>query len=145
MPKPRPRTPTISFRLKEIDQKRLDDLCLLEKRNRPDMVRQAVIWYLDHQQKLSQDLRETNLERRIKKMEDRICGLVAKGNIDVNTILQVIYLGSNAPLPEKAERYKKARGLAVKRLKQKLEDDEELKRLYMQDVDPDLKADEIAP
>lgn len=146
MPKSPPRTPAISFRLTETDQKKLDDVCRAEGKNRPDIVRQAVIWYLDNKEKLASDMRETKLEKRIRGMENRLAGLIAKGNIDINTLLQVIYLGSNAPLEEKKARYKHARGLAVKRLRQKLDEDEELTKLYAKEIHGDEEdAEHVAP
>lgn len=146
MPKSAPRTPTLIFRLHPDDQARLDDLCRLEGKKRPELVREAVTWYLDNKDRLAEDMRQSKTERRLKRMEDRLSGLLAKANLDLGTIVQILYSKMGGTQDEKEAAFKKARGQAVKRLKMKLQEDAELQELYKQDLaGPPDKVEEVAP
>ena len=139
MPKIAPRTPVINIRLTEGDQEKLDAICKVEKRSRPEVVRRAVTDYLDRLEREQIDARETKLERRIKKMEDRIAGLLARGNIDVGVILAI--MRNNMPAATRDEDIKKAHRTSVMRLRKKLETEGEgLKELYQAEIA--AKADE---
>lgn len=146
MPKRAPRTPTLIFRLHPEDQTRLDELCKIEGKKRPELVREAVTWYLDNKDRLAEDMRHSKLEKRLKRMEDRLSGLLAKANLDLGTLVQIMYIKMSGTQQEKGDVFKKARGLAVKRLKQKLQEDAELQELYKQDLagTPE-KVEELAP
>lgn len=146
MPKSAPRTPTLIFRLAPQDQIRLDELCRIEGKKRPDIVREAVMWYLDNRERLSEDMRESKVDKRIKRMEDRLAALLAKANLDLGTLVQIMYIKMSGTTVEKGEVFKRARGQAVKRLRQKLQEDVELQELYKQDIaGPPEKAEDLAP
>ena len=59
------------------------------------------------------------LERRIKKMEDRLSGLVARANIDIGVILGLIYARMNKETRD--EQMKMARNKSAQRLNRNIE------------------------
>lgn len=129
MPKKAARTPVIFIRLHPEDQARLDLKCKAEGRKRPEIIRKALTEYLDRLDAEQQDHREAKLERRLKKMEDRLAGLLARGNIDIGVILDIIY--RNMPEERRDELLKTAHKKSVTRLRRKLElEGEGLKELY---------------
>lgn len=82
------------------------------------IVREAVLLYLDGQETEAIDARESLVDKRLKKMEDRLASLVARTAIDAGMIFQILQANMN---PEtKAEDLMWAHNLAVKRLKTKL-------------------------
>lgn len=145
MPKSAPRTPTLIFRLHPEDQTRLDELCRLEGKKRPQLVREAVTWYLEHKDRLAEDMRDSKVEKRLKRMEDRLSGLLAKANLDLGTIVQIMYSKLGGTDEQKAAAFKKARRQSVLRLKQKLQEETELQELYKKDLAPPEHPEEIAP
>lgn len=143
MPKSAPRTPTLIFRLHPQDQIRLDELCRLEGKKRPELVREAVTWYLDNKDRLAEDRLQSKMDRRLRRMEDRLAGLLAKANLDLGTVVQILFSKMGGTQQEKEAAFKKARGQAVRRLKTKLTEDAELEELYKKDIaGPDK---EVAP
>lgn len=129
MPKKATRTPVIFIRLHPEDQARLDLKCKSEGRKRPEIIRKALTEYLDRIEKGETDQRESKLEKRLKKMEDRLAGLLARGNIDIGVILDIIY--RNMPEDRRDELLKTAHKKSVTRLRRKLElEGEGLKEMY---------------
>ncbi len=113
------RTPSIEFRLLADVQKRFDDLCRVKGQNRSQLAREAVAWYLDNQEKLTADARETVLQKQMKKGEDRMCSLLAKNAIDTATIVALLY--ENMGEKVRDERLTSAYNMAVYRTKKRLE------------------------
>lgn len=134
------RTPVIFVRLLAGDQEKLDAICQAEHRSRPELVRRAVTEYLDRLEQAQFQERETKLERRLKKMEDRIAGLLSRGNIDVGVILAI--MRANMPAATRDDDLKKAHKTSVMRLRKKLEaDGEGLQELYRSEIASDRQAE----
>lgn len=132
------RPPVINVRLSEADQERLDAICKVEKRSRPDVIRRLVTDSLNRIATEQNDARESKLEKRIKRMEDRIAGLLARANIDVGVILAI--MRANMPPATRDDDIKKAHKTSVMRLRRKLETEGEgLKELYKAEIDPEQK------
>jgi len=115
--------PQIEFRLLAESHERFDSLCQVKGKKRSELAREAVGWYLDNQDKLAADSRETLLEKRMKRMEDRLASLMARTAIDVGTILCLMYrtIDQNMSDKERDETFLWAYNTAVGRLKKKLE------------------------
>ena len=136
------RTPVIFVRLMPADQAKVDAICKTEKKSRPEVVRRAVTDYLDRLAREQNDERETKLERRIKKMEDRIAGLLARANIDVGVILSI--MRANMPAATRDDDLKKAHKTSVMRLRKKLETDGEgLIELYKAEIAAEEPASKL--
>jgi hypothetical protein len=117
----------------------------MEKKTRPEVTRDAMLWYLDNREKLAEDMRQSKLEKRIKHMEDRLASLLSKANLDLGTLVQIMFNKMGGTEAEKTEAFKKARRQSVKRLRTKLQDESEMTELYKQDMDPVEKAEVLAP
>ena len=86
-----PRRPTVDTKLSESDYIRLDQFCRLKQRTKTEVAREAIRFYLDHQENKILDERESAVEQRIKKMEDRIAKLIVKVGLDVGTLHQLFW------------------------------------------------------
>lgn len=85
-------------------------------------VREAILFYLNYQDKEKESSRETLLERRMKRMEDRLASLQVKTAIDVGAIYSLLWQNSN--YQSRDEQFIRARKHSVDRLRKKLKDDE---------------------
>jgi hypothetical protein len=136
-----PRTPPIEVRLASIDQARFDKICRLEGRKRPEIARRAIVFYLDAVERQETEARDSALERRLKRMEDRLAALLARGNIDIGVIMQLIYRNMNPATREEA--LKSAHKKAALRIRQKIEEAQDIQELYRKEiakvVEPDLE------
>ena len=112
-------TPPIEFRLSTDDHMRLDSLCKVKGKKRTELTREAVVWYLDNQEKIGIDSRETLLEKRIKKMEERLAALQARCAIDIGMVYQLLYLNMSKETRDADIAW--AYQVSIKRLKKKLQ------------------------
>jgi len=115
--------PQIEFRLLAESHAKFDSLCQVKGKKRSELAREAVGWYLDNQDKLGADSRESILEKRMRKMEERLASLMARTAIDVGTMLSLMYrtIDQNMTDKERDETFVWAYNTAVARLKKKLE------------------------
>jgi hypothetical protein len=76
MPKTK-QTPKIETRLDIESFVRFDELSRTRGKTRTARGREALLLYLDHEDKLRVESRETLLEKRMRKMEERMAALQA--------------------------------------------------------------------
>ena len=73
------------------DITRLNELAK-SKGTKPSVVlRDAALWYLDHHDKLAADSKETEAVRLIKKLDQRLSGLIIQVLIDVGIIINLMW------------------------------------------------------
>lgn len=100
------------------DVQRLNQMAFAKGKAPSAIVREAVLLFLDGQETEAIDAREALVEKRLKRMEDRLAALLARTAIDAGMIFQILQANMN---PEtKSEDLMWAHNLAVKRLKTKL-------------------------
>lgn len=100
------------------DVQRLNQTAMAKGMAPSAIVREAVLLYLDGIETKEIDARESLVEKRLKKMEERLASLLARTAIDAGMIFQILQSHMN---PEtKAEDLMWVHNLAVKRLKTKL-------------------------
>ena len=96
------------------------------------MAREAILWYMEYQAKRVQESRETKLEQRIRKMENRLAALISRGNIDTGVILEMIY--ANMPAVDKEAVLKRSHKRAAMRLKSKVAEVEDIEELFKKEI-----------
>jgi hypothetical protein len=93
--------PLVTTRLAMKDQSRLDEICKLEGKTQTEIVRRAVLEMLDRQEQgMAAEIKD-KLAERLKKMEDRLAGLMARTALDVGTVYQVMWIRSDLEQREK--------------------------------------------
>lgn len=101
------------------DEARMKDAAKKRGITSSEFVREAILAHLDAGDREASEARDSLLEKRLKKMEDRLAGLMARTAIDTGMIFQIVQANMN---PEtKEEDLLWAHSLAVKRLKKKLQ------------------------
>lgn len=132
MPKSAPRTPMVHLRLLPGEDERVARLAAAQKKSKGDIIRRAVVFYLEHLEAEELDRQESKLEARIRKMEDRLAGLLARGNIDIGVVLEIIYM--NMPQEDKEEVLKKCQKRSALRLKRKIAAVQDVRDLYKHEI-----------
>lgn len=124
--------PRITTRLADEDYNRFLQAVIANKTTVSQLARDAMCFYLDHLDSDRKKEYDSQLETRIKKMEDRLAGLLARANIDVGVIINLMYARMNVQTRE--EEIKAAHAKSAQRLRRKAEVIEKLKDLYIKDT-----------
>lgn len=96
-------SPRVETRLNQADLKRLDDAAKVAKKTRADFARQAILWYLDNQEKLTHDDREAEVAQAIRYATDqhvkatnngvdRICKMLARQGAAIGTLYELSWM-----------------------------------------------------
>lgn len=123
--------PRITTRLVDEDNTRFMRAVISSRTTVSQLARDAIRFYLDQLDAGLIAERENKLEVRIKKMEDRLAGLLARANIDVGVIINLMYARMNSQTRE--EEIKVAHSKSAQRLRRKAQVIEDLKELYITD------------
>jgi hypothetical protein len=119
MPKSK-QTPPVQLRLIPADHLRFDAMCRLKGKTRTQLAREAINWFLNQPEGADATSGGTDLERRLKKMEDRLAKIQVKTAIDAGMIYLLMY--RNMDLNERDKAIAWAYQSSVKRLRKKLTD-----------------------
>lgn len=96
-------SPKVETRLTRADITRLDEAAKTAKKTRSDFVRQALLWYLDNQEKLEHDERETEVAKAMRYATDqhvkvinsgveRICKMLARQGAAIGTLYELSWM-----------------------------------------------------
>lgn len=96
-------SPRVETRLAQADLKRLDSAAKNAGQTRAEFARQALLWYLDNQEKLTVDDRESEVAKAIryataehvkatKHGADRICKMLSRQGIAIGTLFELAWM-----------------------------------------------------
>jgi hypothetical protein len=117
MPKTK-QMPKIETRLSVRDYKRFEEVARARGKTKTAVAREALLLFLDYEDKLKTDSRESILEKRMGKMEDRMASLLARIGIDVGIGFHLIFRNMDPETRQDALAW--AYNSSVERLKKKL-------------------------
>jgi hypothetical protein len=126
-------TPKVDTRLNRADINRLEEAARLAGKSRSDFMRQAIIWYLDNQENLKDNQRESQTAQAIRyatdqivkailSATDRICGMLARQGAEVGTLYELTWRACGTP--EAKEQFQAAAHTAKQRQRNRLDNDE---------------------
>lgn len=104
--------------LAEPERRKLDTVSKMAGKTKSEIAREAIRLYLDNYDRMQTEEKETPLERRLKKMEDRLAALMARTAIDTGTIYTLLWHRSDAE--DRKELFSACYTQAIDRLKKKL-------------------------
>ncbi|MBX9723278.1 MAG: hypothetical protein K2X81_17880 [Candidatus Obscuribacterales bacterium] len=110
--------PRVETRLTRADMKRLDEAAKKANKTRSDYVRQVLLWSLDNEDKIQSEEQEAPIEKRLKKMEDRLAALMARTAIDVGSVYALLWHRSAGE--DRKELFDACYKQSIDRLKKKL-------------------------
>lgn len=126
--------PKVETRLHRTDIKRLDEAAKTAGLTRAEYARQALRWYLDNQEKLTIDERETETakamryatEQHVKAINsgvDRICKMLARQGAAIGTLYELSWMA--LPDDENARKaFEAAANAAKQKMRKRIELDE---------------------
>ena len=85
------RVPPFQVKLSSGDLTRLDAVCLQANKSRPELAREAIRFWLEHKDATENNARESEVEQRLRKMEDHMASLLVRLGIDVNTLYFMLW------------------------------------------------------
>ncbi|MBI2811345.1 MAG: ribbon-helix-helix protein, CopG family [Candidatus Melainabacteria bacterium] len=127
-------SPKVETRLTRADLNRLDEAAKTAEKTRSDFVRQAVLWYLDNQENLEHDKRETEVAKAMKYATDqhvkainsgveRICKMLARQGAAIGTLYELSWMA--LPDDENAKMaFEAAANTAKQKMRKHVERDE---------------------
>jgi hypothetical protein len=127
-------SPKVETRLHRKDITRLDESARAAGKSRAEMARQALLWYLDNQDKLESDLREAETAKAMKYATDqhvkainsgvdRICKMLSRQGAAIGTLYELSWMA--LPDDENARKaFEAASNTAKQKIRKRIEMDE---------------------
>ena len=84
------RTPKLSTRLADADYVRFKEMALARNVSQTDLVRRALLFYMDQSDNAQRDEFESIYAQQMKASTNRICGLMARTGIEVHAIIEFL-------------------------------------------------------
>ncbi|MCA9801975.1 MAG: ribbon-helix-helix protein, CopG family [Cyanobacteria bacterium HKST-UBA02] len=114
--------PKIESRLASEDFKRLEAMAHAEGVSMSQIVRDAVLHYLDNREAIAARPRESEVARAINEMTNRICGMLARQGATVGTLYELAWM--SLPNEEARQAFNSAVNTAKQKMRNKLDKDE---------------------
>ena len=114
--------PTLETKLTREDFNRVDAMAKAEGRTKSEIMREALLWYLDHKAELASKPRETETVQAIKEMTNRVCAMLARQGGQVGTLYELTYM--SLPNEEAKKQFQAANSTAKQKMRTRLEKDE---------------------
>ena len=126
--------PTVETRLTRADITRLDEAAKTAGKTRSDFMRQILLWYLDNQEKVELDKRETEVAEAMRYATDqhvkainsgveRICKMLARQGAAIGTLYELSWMA--LPDDEKARQaFESAANSAKQKMRKHMDRDE---------------------
>ena len=115
--------PRVETKLAREDLRRLDELAKLENVTKSELVREAVLLFLDKREELRNQKQDSETARMIEAMTNRICAMLARQGRWVGTVyeLHAINMGGT---PQAKAVFEAAANTAKQRMNRSIEKDE---------------------
>lgn len=114
--------PTVETKLTQFDSNRVGELARAEGITKSEVVRAAVLWYLEHKEELANRKRETLIAEEIRGMTDRICGMLARQGTAIGTLYELTWM--SLPNEDARNQFTAAMNTAKQKTRKRLEKDE---------------------
>lgn len=114
--------PTLETKLTREDFNRVDAMAKAEGRTKSEIMREALLWYLDHKAELANKPRDTETVLAIKEMTNRVCAMLARQGCLVGTLYELTYM--SLPTEEAKKQFQAANSTAKQKMRNRLEKDE---------------------
>ena len=83
--------PKLETKVRREDFQKVEDLARAEKKTKSEVVREAVLWYLENQERIKNEPRETAIALEIEGMTNRICAMLARQGRQIGTVYELTY------------------------------------------------------
>ncbi len=114
--------PTLETKLAREDFQRVEALAKVEGKSKSELVREAVLWYLEHKDELANKPRDTETVLAIREMTNRVCGMLARQGGIVGTLYELTWMSLTSE--EGKRQFQAANSTAKQKMRTRLEKDE---------------------
>ena len=136
-------SPRVETRMNQSDSNRLDEAAKAAGKSRSDFARQAILWFLDHQDNIKHDERETEVAQAIRYATDqhvkairngvdRVCKMLARQGTALGTLYEITWMSMPDEVGRKA--FETATAAAKQKMRRHVEKDEEEVALAMDKI-----------
>lgn len=132
--------PKLETKVRREDFQRVEDLARAEKKTKSEVVREAVLWYLDNQDRIKNEPRETAIAAEIEGMTNRICAMLARQGRQIGTVYELTYNNMSLTKEGKAAFEAAANTAKQKHARRVQEDEREVVEAMKKTVKPKEKA-----
>jgi stringent starvation protein B len=115
--------PRVETKLSRADFKRVDDLAREDGVTKSEIVREALLWYLEHRDEIKNEPRETAIAQQIEAMTNRVCAMLARQGRWMGTMFELTNI-SMSQTKEGREAFETARKTAAQKMARSIEKDE---------------------
>ena len=130
-----PQGPKVETRLGSHDYERFNKLAQTKGLTTAQLARDAICHFLDQLDREDVNARESLLETRIRKMENRLAALLVRGNIDTGIIVSLLYSRMNKETRNADIQH--ARSWAIKNVRKKVLESDDLLANIVTDSAPE--------
>lgn len=114
--------PTLETKLTREDFNRVEAVAKAEGKTKSELVREALLWYLDKKDEIASKPRETETVQAIKEMTNRVCAMLARQGGIVGTLYELTWM--SLPNEEAKRQFQAANSTAKQKMRNRLEKDE---------------------
>lgn len=115
--------PRVETKLRREDLRRLDDLAKLESKTKSELVREAVLLFLDKREELRNQKQDSETAKMIEAMANRICAMLARQGRWIGTVYELHAINMGAT-PQARAVFEAATNTAKQRINRSVEKDE---------------------
>ncbi|MGI0133581.1 MAG: ribbon-helix-helix protein, CopG family [Candidatus Micrarchaeaceae archaeon] len=83
--------PKLETKLAREDHRRVDDLARAEGKTKSEVLREAVLWYLDNKEQIKNEPHDKAIALSIEAMTNRICAMLARQGRQVATMFELTH------------------------------------------------------
>lgn len=83
--------PKLETKVRREDFQRVNDLAKLSNKTKSEVVREAVLWYLDNHERIKNEPHDTAIALEIEGMTNRICAMLARQGRQIGTVYELTY------------------------------------------------------
>lgn len=128
--------PKLETKVRREDFQRVHDLAVLTKKTKSEVVREAVLWYLENHERVKNEPRETAIAAEIEGMTNRICAMLARQGRQIGTVYELTYNNMSLTKEGKAAFEAAANTAKQKHARRVQEDEREVVEAMKKTVSP---------
>lgn len=115
--------PKVETKLRREDFQKVEELAKQEKKTKSEVVREAVLWYLEHQEQIKNEPRDSVVAESIDAMANRVCAMLARQGRQIATVYELTY-SNMSRTPEGKATFEAAATTASQKMAKSVQKDE---------------------
>jgi hypothetical protein len=115
--------PKLETKVRREDFQRVQEIARAENKTKSEVVRDAVLWYLDHREELANEPKETAYAQAVNAMTNRVCAMLARQGRLMGTLFELTYANMSQTRDGKAA-FEAAANTAKQKMAKSVDKDE---------------------